>query len=143
MPISDDMLCDMYALGSMMAETERQMRDNEEIVERSWGSYKTIRETKIGDSYRKTKYLYIDGGKSTHYQYHKNRDEEWKVISGSIRVVIDGVEKYYNENSDETIFVPRMVKHLIQGISDAIVQEVQISESPNTEDDIVYVKDGV
>ncbi len=92
---------------------------------RIWGRYQVLYE----DSYCKIKKLYIDVGKNISYQTHQKRDENWTIISGKGKYIIDG--KVFYLNTGDKVEIKRNKKHTIKNIGDSIliIHEIQSGES--------------
>ena len=108
-----------------------------EIVNRPWGTYENL----LDDKLCKVKKIIVNPGESPSYQMHNKRSETWVVISGEGTVKIDDKEKTIKSN--DTVFVPALVKHTIKNTSskDTLVFiEVQTGTYFG-EDDIIRFED--
>ena len=89
------------------------------------------------------KILFIKAGEMTSMQYHKNRDEKIKVLSGMIKVdtMIDDKttsEKILIDKNLE-LLIPRMMRHRLEAVEDAKILEIIYGRyNPN---DIVRISD--
>lgn len=101
---------------------------------RPWGSFITF--TKNEES--TVKLLNIKDGEEFSLQYHKNREEFWKVISGKPKITI-GEETFVAEEGSE-FFVPKETKHRVSATSGDVVI-LEISRGHFDEEDIVRLED--
>ena len=62
------------------------VREWEEGVERSWGTYRTIGENTVDDKSVKIKELVLGPGGTIKFQRHNKRDEYWNVVAGRCEV---------------------------------------------------------
>ena len=84
------------------------------------------------------KLVYVEGDKRLSLQYHNNRTEFWKVISGPIKVQIGDETKTLQ--AGDTITIPQKVTHRMIGDGkDAIILEISFGDFD--ESDIVRLQD--
>ena len=106
------------------------------IEHRPWGLFENLLDT----DFCKVKMITILPGQAPSYQFHYKRSEVYVIIKGTASIVLDDVEKVYNEG--DTILVPTQMKHQVKNIGDTdlVFIEVQHGEYFG-EDDIVRLKD--
>jgi len=71
-------------------------------------------------------------------QYHHNRDEFWRVVSGKAHITIGDDIKEGKE--DDEFFIPKETKHRIV-TTDSPVKILEISFGHFGEEDIVRIED--
>lgn len=107
---------------------------NSRATNRPWGSFVSF--TKNENS--TVKLLYVNNGESLSLQYHKNRDEFWRVISGNPEITI-GDEVFSAKEGDE-FNVSRELKHRISApLNDVVILEIATGDFD--EEDIVRIDD--
>ncbi len=84
------------------------------------------------------KILSADPNSSLSLQYHNQRDEFWRILSGAGEVII-GDEKHVAKTGDE-FFIPRKTKHRMM-TSDSPIQWLEICFGEFDENDIVRLED--
>ena len=103
------------------------------LEERPWGRFERF----VANNECTVKLIYVDSGKRLSYQYHKKRSEFWKVVSGKLRVTLDGKELILDVG--EKIEIPVGAKHRMEGITDSVVLEIAFGHFD--ENDIVRLDD--
>lgn len=99
-----------------------------------WGSFISFTNNELST----VKLLNIKKGEEFSLQHHLNRDEFWRVIKGSPKIIIG--EKTVDSNEGEEFFVPAGTNHRIGApIDDVVILE--ISKGVFDEDDIVRIED--
>jgi len=99
------------------------------FAEKSWGSFRVM---DVGKKSLTVK-LSLDPGHRMSYHSHERRAEIWTVISGSGRVILDGVEKLVS--TGDVINLPAGCKHtVIASESGLQMIEVQIGTDINASD---------
>ena len=84
-----------------------------EVVERQWGLFLKFIENQTCT----VKLLQIKKGKSISLQYHKNRVEQWYLISGLVWIRNDEVsKKLYPGDMTE---IQKMAIHKMEGLEDS------------------------
>ena len=113
------------------AETVRHLREV-----RPWGSFEIL---DTGERYQ-VKRLVVNPGAKLSLQSHRHRAEEWTVVNGTARVVLDGDVATAPEG--KTVSVPVGSKHRLEnpGHIPLVVIEVQLGAYLG-EDDIVRYDD--
>lgn len=102
--------------------------------DRPWGGYEVFAENKKVT----VKLITVKARKKISLQYHKKRDEFWKIISGGGLVTI-GDKKFYASAGCE-YYIPRNIKHRISaGLEDILFLE--ISSGWFEEKDIIRTED--
>ncbi len=103
-------------------------------TKRPWGSF-----TRFTDNEPSTvKLLNVNKGEQLSLQYHAKRDEFWRVISGTPKIVI-GDDTFDSKPGDDfTVLVN--TKHRISAPNDDVVI-LEISKGEFDEDDIVRLED--
>lgn len=105
-------------------------------VYRPWGKYDSI---DSGHRYQ-VKCITVKPGQRLSVQMHHHRAEHWIVVSGTAKVIVDGMENLVTEN--QSIYVPLGATHCLEnpGKVDLEMIEVQVG-SYLGEDDIVRFAD--
>ena len=107
---------------------------NPVTTKRPWGSF-----TRFTNNEPSTvKILHITKGEEFSLQYHTNREEFWKVLSGSPEIII-GEETHVPEPGEEFLIKPH-TNHRISAPKDDVVV-LEISKGEFDEDDIVRIED--
>ena len=88
---------------------------------RLWGYYEVL----YADAYCKIKHLYIDPGKNISYQYHVHRTEDWVIVQGRGKFVLDG--KVRQMQTGDSVRIAPGQRHIIQNTGDTplIIHEIQ------------------
>ncbi len=103
-------------------------------TQKPWGSF-----TRFTDNEPSTvKFLYITHGEEFSLQYHKNREEFWKIISGNPEVIV-GETVCHPKIGDEFTIPPETLHRIFARVDDVVVLE--ISTGNFDEKDIVRVED--
>jgi len=104
---------------------------------RPWGRYDVLFDT----NFTKVKIITVAPGQRLSYQSHKHREEQWVVVKGELRIVLEG--KDYIRHPGESIKIPLGAKHRACNDSDEVTQfiEVQTGESFEEEDITRYEDD--
>jgi mannose-6-phosphate isomerase-like protein (cupin superfamily) len=104
------------------------------VEDRPWGKFEKYVENKKCT----VKTLYLKPNSQTSLQYHDKRDEWWKVIKGSVIIVVN--DDKYKLSENDSFFIERKLKHQIINLDNpSMVLEISIGEFD--EDDIVRIKD--
>ena len=99
------------------------------FAEKSWGSYRVL---DVGTDSLTVK-VTLNPGHGMNYHSHERRDEVWTVVSGSGKVVLDGVERQVS--AGDVIEMPAGVKHtVIASDSGLQIVEVQMGEEIRVSD---------
>lgn len=107
---------------------------NSKNTERPWGSFVSF----VQNDTCTVKLLNIDKGEMLSLQYHENRDEFWRVISGMPKIII-GENEFEAKEGDE-FNIPAETKHrIIADYDDVVILEIATGDFD--EDDIVRVED--
>ncbi len=101
---------------------------------RPWGSFIEFTKNKPST----VKILTINKGEEFSLQFHKNREEFWRVLSGAPTIII-GDEEFTAEEGEE-FMVDKGKKHRISA-KDTEVQILEISFGEFDEDDIIRIED--
>ena len=104
------------------------------VVKKPWGQFDQF---SLNES-TTVKILKVTKGSSLSLQYHKNRSEFWRVISGHPLVTIG--EKKINANPDEELFIDKTQLHRLEAPNDD-VQVLEIAYGNFDENDIIRVED--
>ncbi|MDQ5969092.1 MAG: mannose-6-phosphate isomerase [Patescibacteria group bacterium] len=99
-----------------------------------WGSFVSFTNNEVST----VKLLYITKGEEFSLQYHLNRDEFWRVIKGSPKIIIG--EKTLDSHEGEEFFVPAGTNHRVGAPVDDVVI-LEISKGVFDENDIVRLED--
>ncbi len=103
-------------------------------IERPWGTEDLFVENKQVT----VKLLYVHKGEECSLQYHHHREEFWKIIAGSPRLVIG--EETVNPKVGDELAVPAETKHRIAAPQDDVTI-LEISTGVFDENDIVRLED--
>ena len=104
------------------------------VEDRPWGKF----EKYVENEKCTVKTLYLKPNSQTSLQYHDKRDEWWKVIKGSVIIVVN--DDKYKLNENDSFFIKRKLTHQIINLENAsMVLEISIGEFD--EEDIVRIKD--
>ena len=99
------------------------------FAEKSWGSYRVL---DINEQSLIVK-VTLNPGHGMNYHSHIHRDEVWTVISGSGRVVVDGVERCVSVG--DVIDLPVGCKHTVFASESGLqIIEVQMGKEINVSD---------
>jgi len=104
------------------------------IEERPWGNFEQFTKNEICT----VKILNVKENEKLSLQYHHNRDEFWRVITGKAKLVIG--EEIKDAQEGYEFFIPRETKHRIM-TEDSPVQILEISFGKFDENDIVRIED--
>ncbi|GAG28982.1 unnamed protein product [marine sediment metagenome] len=104
------------------------------VVKKPWGSFEVLSKGKDCT----IKLLTVKSGEELSLQYHKHRDEFWKIISGSAKVTVGNKTKRAKLRGE--FFVPRKTKHQIKAGKTG-VKVLEVSFGKFSENDIVRLKD--
>jgi mannose-6-phosphate isomerase len=103
---------------------------------RPWGSFEVL----CSNPQSTVKIINVLKNKRLSLQYHHHRDELWKVVSGSGKVLIN--DKIYDAKKGDEFFIPKLAHHrLIGSQSDDSFSIVEISTGHFDENDIVRLED--
>jgi len=101
---------------------------------RPWGRFEKF----IENQHCTVKLLHINSDSRLSLQYHKKREEFWRVIKGNATVQILEKESVLKEG--ENIIIPKGARHRITtGNSECIILELSFGEFD--ENDIVRIQD--
>lgn len=101
---------------------------------RPWGNFQQFTE----NIYSTVKIITVDPGQKISLQFHRERDEFWKILSGECVVRID--DEIFQARKGDEFFIPKEIIHRIETIYSS-VEILEISSGEFDEDDIVRVKD--
>ena len=104
------------------------------VEKRPWGQFERF--TK--EEQTTVKILTINPGEALSLQYHKLRDEFWKVLQGDPILVIG--DKTITAKPDEEFFVPKETNHRITA-QGKTVKVLEIAFGQYDEEDIVRLED--
>lgn len=109
-----------------------------EIVYRPWGHYEVLSH----ENGFKIKKVTVFPGKHISFHKHEYRSEHWSIVSGTARIILDGVERDFFTN--ESIYVEKGIEHRVSNPSDEnlIIVEVGIGEQL-TESDTKLLNENV
>ena len=101
---------------------------------RPWGSFEQF----CANEKCTVKIINVNPDEELSLQYHENRDEFWKILSGSAKIIIG--EKETNATEGGEFFIPKGMKHrIITGNSHAKILEISFGDFD--ENDIVRIED--
>jgi mannose-6-phosphate isomerase len=102
--------------------------------DRPWGRFEKFHENQLST----VKLIYIKANSRLSLQYHRQRQEFWKVIKGTAQVELDG--KIIEVKEEENIVIPKGVKHRVKALNNNCVI-LEISYGNFDENDIVRIED--
>ena len=103
------------------------------IVSRPWGHYRVLKQTPT----RVIKILYVYPGRGMSVQYHKYRDEHWKIQSGEATALID--DHWWTFLPGHRVYIPRNTLHCLRA-SNGHVRVFEIWEGKKLdENDIIRI----
>lgn len=117
-----------------LKQNKRKEAKENVTMYRSWGKYTLLTES---EGYRVRK-VEMDPGASLTMQMHYHRSENWTVISGTGKIIIDNKESIFTEN--QSTYIPMGVKHKLSnpGKIPLIIIEVQSGKYINDNDIVVF-----
>lgn len=117
-----------------LKQNKRKEAKENVTMYRSWGKYTLLTES---EGYRVRK-VEMDPGASLTMQMHYHRSENWTVISGTGKIIIDNKESIFTEN--QSTYIPMGVKHKLSnpGKIPLIIIEVQSGKYINEDDIVVF-----
>ena len=104
------------------------------IEERPWGSFERFCENDVCT----VKIITVNANEEISLQYHKHRDEFWKVLQGKPKLIIGN--KTVEAKEGEEFFVSKGTKHRITSGKET-VKVLEIAFGKFDEDDIVRLED--
>ena len=106
------------------------------ITTRPWGEYQSLY---LGSNFQ-VKRITVNPQSKLSLQFHEFRSEHWVVTDGTIVAQIG--EDFHQLNKNQSIYIPKRVKHRIinNGDSPATLTEIQIGDYLG-EDDITRLED--
>lgn len=121
---------------NQLKDREFNAVDHHHTGYRPWGTYEVIEEAP-GYNVKK---ITIDPGCSSSTQTHDQRSENWVIVSGTAKVILNGEVKMLNAN--ESLHIPALAKHRIENptTEPLVLIEVQTG-SYLAEDDIAREDD--
>lgn len=106
------------------------------IVERPWGTYKSVEK---GDGYQ-VKELMVYPGQSLSLQFHYHRDEHWVIVRGTAKVTVGEEVKLVTEN--ESVFIKKGQVHRLENPGKIALKVIEVQYgSYLEEDDIIRCED--
>lgn len=112
-------------------------KNSDKLYWKDWGYYKILDYYKNKDNEIKIKILNIDSGNNLSYQYHNFRCEEWFVLSGSGKAIIEN--EIIQINSGDKITILEKQLHTIKAEKDLCIIEIQYGKKAD-ENDIVRIE---
>ncbi len=108
--------------------------ENKYKEERPWGDFErfTLNESST------VKIITVKAGEAFSLQYHKERDEFWKILSGNGIATI-GEDKKPVKAGDE-LFIPKNTNHRMEGVDDVVFLEIALGEF-DEDGDIFRIED--
>ena len=104
------------------------------IEHRPWGMFEKFCE----NMQCTVKVLTIEPHQSISLQFHHHRDEFWKILDGSARIIIG--DQIIDATAGEEFFIPRETKHRIEAV-DETVDILEIALGEFDENDITRLED--
>lgn len=117
-----------------LKQAKRKEAKENVTMYRSWGKYTLLTEA---EGYRVRK-IEMDPGASLTMQMHYHRSEQWTVISGTGKTIINDRESIFTEN--QSTYIPVGVKHKLSnpGKIPLIIIEVQSGKYIDDDDIVVF-----
>ena len=103
-------------------------------VKKPWGQFDQFTHNELST----VKILSVNSGESLSLQYHKNRTEFWKIISGHPIVTVDEIIKV--AKPDDEFIIGKLTPHQLEAKDDD-VKVLEIAYGDFDEEDIVRIKD--
>jgi mannose-6-phosphate isomerase-like protein (cupin superfamily) len=100
---------------------------------RPWGGFHILAKNRKST----VKILRVNKLSKTSLQYHRGRDELWRVLNGLVLATVNGVSTQLSK--DDEIYVKAGEKHRIEGITDSEILEIAFGDFD--ENDIIRVED--
>lgn len=97
-------------------------------AEKSWGSYRVL----DVESESLTIKVTLRPGRRMNYHSHQRRDEEWTVIAGTGRAVVDGAERAVR--AGDILRLPAGCRHMVVAESELKLIEVQLGRDISASD---------
>lgn len=104
------------------------------VEKRPWGSFERFCDNAVCT----VKIIAVNPNEELSLQYHKHRDEFWKVLQGKPKLVIG--DKTINGKEGDEFFVPKGTKHRISADKET-VKVLEIAFGKFDENDIVRLED--
>ena len=101
--------------------------------ERPWGKFEQF----CHNEKVTVKIITVKPNSQLSLQYHNKRDEFWKILSGSGKVIIG--EKIFDAKMGDTFTIPKKVKHRM--ITEKGITFLEIATGEVDEEDIVRIED--
>jgi mannose-6-phosphate isomerase-like protein (cupin superfamily) len=108
--------------------------ENRVLLEKPWGRFEQF----ILNEISTVKILSVKPNSKLSLQYHFQREEFWKVISGKGKVIIG--EEMFTAKEDDEFYIKKKIKHRIV-TDDTSIKILEISFGIFQEDDIVRIED--
>ena len=129
---SDGILVSDKKASSFIKPFVEHLDEQTRFAEKSWGIFKII----DINSKSLTIKVSMNSGSKMRYHSHERRSEVWNFISGTGRVILDGVEKAIQ--AGDVIKIPIGCKHTVIADSTLIIIEIQIGEDITVDDKIIF-----
>lgn len=100
---------------------------------RPWGSFRQFTKNEVST----VKVISVNPGERLSLQFHNNRDEFWRVLSGSGKFVIG--DKVHEVSKGDEFFIPKLAKHRM--IAETKLEVLEISFGEFDENDIIRLED--
>lgn len=117
--------------GAMKSYVEKISTDIH-FAEKSWGTYNVIDVQKNAMTIK----VNMLAGRSMTYHLHNFRDEVWTVITGEGVVTVDGMDQIVKVG--DVVTIAAGCKHTIKAMTDMQLIEVQVGETIDVEDKVVF-----
>lgn len=105
------------------------------FAEKSWGDYRVLDVENESIIVKVT----LNPGHKMNYHSHERRDEIWNVISGTGKVIVDGMEQFVN--AGDVITMQAGCKHTVIAETELKLIEVQIGKDITVNDKKKYEMD--
>ncbi|MFI3213176.1 MAG: type I phosphomannose isomerase catalytic subunit [Eubacteriales bacterium] len=111
------------SIKSIMSEHEEFQKyfQKGRVVYRPWGNYELMKD-EIGYQLRRVE---INEGKTIYSHIHEKRSENWSIIQGEAKIILDGIEQFVNVG--DTISVKQGISHQISNIGKGLLVFIEVS----------------
>ena len=110
-------------------------KPEKKFEQRPWGNFQQFTENEIST----VKIITVNPNEKISLQFHRERDEFWKVLSGKCVITV-GDDTFFQAKKGDEFFILKGVRHRIE--TDSLPAEIlEISFGKFYEDDIVRIED--
>lgn len=136
----EDMIVAASGDGILISDKERsgymkpyveKIETEVKFAEKSWGTYTVIDAQPKALTIKNT----MKVGHQMSYHYHERKSEVWTIISGTGKIILDGIEQMVRPG--DVVTIDAGCKHMIIAYSDLSLIEVQIGDELILKDKIL------